>query len=59
MGSRYLNDLITGELELGYVGRVAGHKVAVQDAQDGLVRYDEEVVVFALELEDDGFEAHG
>lgn len=33
------------------------HEVGVENAQDGLVRDDEEVVLLALELEDDGLEA--
>lgn len=52
--SKYLDDLVTRELELGDVSRVAGHEVAVEDAENALVRDDEEVVLLALELEDYG-----
>lgn len=54
-----LNDFVTGKLEFRDVSCIAGHEVAVQDAQDGFVGNDEEVVVFTLELEDNGFEANG
>jgi hypothetical protein len=36
-----------------------GHQVAVEDTQDGFVGDDQEVVLLALEFEDDGFEADG
>lgn len=55
----HLYDFVTGELEVRNVCGVAGHEVAVEDAEDRLVRDDEEVVLLALELEDDGLEAHG
>lgn len=35
------------------------HQVGVEDAQDGLVCDDKQVVLLALELEDDGLEANG
>ena len=54
-----LDDLVTGELERGNVGGRASHEIAVENAEDGLVSDDEEIVLFALELEDDGFEAYG
>lgn len=44
----YLYDFVTGEFEFGDVGSVAGHEVAVENAQDGLVGDDEKVVFFAL-----------
>lgn len=54
-----LDDFVAGELQGWDVGGGAGHEVAVQDAEDGFVRDDEEVVLFAFELEDDGFETDG
>ena len=37
----------------------AGHEVAVENAEDGLVGDDQEIVLLALEFEDDRFEADG
>lgn len=53
------DNLVAGKLEVGDVGGGAGHEVAVEDAQDGFVGDDEEVVLFAFEFEDYGFEADG
>jgi hypothetical protein len=39
------------------VGRVARHEVAIQHAKHRLVRDDENVILLALELEDDGLQA--
>lgn len=58
-GGDDLDDLVAGELEVGNVHGGAVHEVGVEDAQDGLVGDDEEVVLLALELEDDGLEADG
>lgn len=33
----YFDDFVAGELEVGDVAGVAGHKVAVEDAEDGFV----------------------
>ena len=52
-----LDDFVAGELQRGDVAGGAGHEVAVEHAQDGFVRDDEEVVLLALQLEDDGLEA--
>jgi hypothetical protein len=35
------------------------HEVGVENAEDGFVGDDEEVVLLALEFEDDGLEADG
>lgn len=60
VGSRYnLDNLVTRELKLGDVHRAAMHEVGVKHTQDRLVRDDEQVVLFALELENDGFETDG
>ena len=58
-GGDDLDDLVARKGEEGDVGGVAGHQVAVEHAQYGLVRDDEEVVLLAFEFEDDGFEADG
>lgn len=58
-GGEDLDDLVPRELELGNVHGAAVHEVGVEDAQDRLVRDDEEVVLLALELEDDWLEADG
>jgi hypothetical protein len=39
-GRCYLDDFVAGEFEFGNVGRVAGHEVAVQDAENGFVGHD-------------------
>ena len=54
-----LDDFVPREREERDVGGGARHEVAVEDAEDGFVGDDEEVVLFALKLEDDGFEADG
>lgn len=54
-----LNDLIARELERRDVASRACHEVTVEYAQNGLVGYDEEIVVFAFEFEDDGFKSDG
>jgi hypothetical protein len=56
-GVAYLDDLVAREFELRNVGGVAGHEVAVENAQDRLVGYYQQVVLFAFQLEDDGFHA--
>ena len=52
-------DFVARELQHGDLEGVAGHEIAVEDAQNGFVGDDEQVVLFAFELEDDGFEADG
>ena len=54
-----LDNLITWELQLWNVHGGAGHHVAVDDAEDGLVGDDEDVGFEALELEDDWLKADG
>lgn len=54
-----LDDFVAGKGEVGNVSGGAGEEVAVQDAEDGLVGDDEDIVLFPLELENDGFEADG
>lgn len=54
-----LNNLIARELELGDIRGTAVHQVRIQDAEDRLMRNDQEVVLLALELENDGLEADG
>jgi hypothetical protein len=51
------DDLVAGKFEAGDVGCAAGHEIAVENPEDGLVGDDEEVVLLALELEDDRLEA--
>jgi hypothetical protein len=55
----YLNNFIAWEAQHGNVGSVTSHEVTVENAQDGLVGNDKEVVRFALKFEDDGFESDG
>lgn len=45
-----LDDFITGEGEVRDILGRAGHKVAVEHAQDGFVSNDEEIVLFTLKL---------
>lgn len=52
-----LDDLVAWKLELGDVHRAAVHQVGVEHTQNGLVSDDEQVVLLALELEDDRLEA--
>jgi len=60
VAGRYdLDDLVAGELEAWDVCGAASHQVSVEDPQDGLVGDDEEIVLFALELEDNWLEAYG
>lgn len=53
------DDFVAGEFEVGNIVGGAGHQIAVEDSQDGLVGDDEEVVLFAFELENDRLEADG
>jgi hypothetical protein len=54
----YLDDFVAGKFEFRDVGSVAGHEIAVQDSQDRFVGYDEQIIVFTLQLENDGFQSH-
>jgi hypothetical protein len=58
-GSTNLNNLITGELELGNVHRITSHEVAVENSEDGLVSNDQEVIVLSLQLKNDGLKTNG
>ena len=58
-GSYDLDDLVARELQAGDVCGGAGHQVAVEDAEDGFVGDDQEIVLLALKFEDDGFETDG
>lgn len=51
----YLDNLITREFKIGDVGGIAGHQVAVQDAQHRLVRDDQKIILLTLQLENDRF----
>jgi hypothetical protein len=51
------DDLVTGELQAGDVCGGAGHQVAVQDTEDGLVGDDQKIILLALQLENDRLEA--
>ena len=51
--------MIAWELQLWNVHGGAGHHIAVDDAEDGLVGDDEDVGFEALELEDDWLKADG
>jgi hypothetical protein len=55
----YLDDFIAWELELRNVGSIASHEIAVQHPENGLVSYNEQIVVLPFEFENDGFEANG
>jgi hypothetical protein len=46
-------------LQAGDVCGGAGHQVAVENAEDGFVGDDQEIILLAFEFEDDGFEADG
>lgn len=52
----HLDDLVTGELEVGDVHCITSHEIAVQNAKNGLVSNDKEIVLLTFELENDGFE---
>lgn len=54
-----LDNLIAGKLELWDIRGAAMHQVRIQDAENGLVRNNQEVVLLALELQNDGLEADG
>lgn len=54
-----LNDLVAGKLEVGNFHRGTVHEIGVEDAEDGFVRDNEQVVLFALELEDDWLQTYG
>lgn len=58
-GGNDFDDLVARKFEFGNVHRTAVHQVGVEHAQDGLVRNDQQVVLLALELENDGLEADG
>lgn len=53
-----LDDLVAWELQLWDIHGSAGHHVAIDDAEDGLVGDDEDIGFEALELEDDWLEAN-
>ena len=53
------DDLVAGELQARNVRGRTCHQVAVQDTKDGLVRDDQEVILLALELENDRLETNG
>jgi hypothetical protein len=60
VAGRYdLDDFVARELQAGDICGGAGHEVAVENAEDGLVGDDQEIVLLALEFEDDRFEADG
>ena len=54
-----LDDLVAGEVEEGNVHCGAVHQVGVKNTEDGLVSHDQKIAALALELEDDGLQAHG
>ena len=55
----YLDNLITGKLEFGNVCCIACHEVPVKHTKHGFVGDDQEIVFFALKLENDGLHAYG
>jgi hypothetical protein len=55
----YFDDLIARKFELGNVGGIAGHEIAVQNAENRFVSDDQKIVFFAFELENDGLHAYG
>ena len=57
-GGDDFDDFVAREAQRGDLDRRAVHEVGVEDAQDRLVRDDEQVVLLPLELENDGLETH-
>jgi hypothetical protein len=47
-GGYDLDDFVARELQAGDVCGGAGHEVAVEDAEDGLVGDDQEIILLAL-----------
>jgi hypothetical protein len=48
-----LNDLVARELEIWDVHSIAGHQVAVENTEDGLMGNDKEVILLSLKFEND------
>lgn len=57
-GGDDLDDLVARELEDGNLHGADVHQVGVEHAQDALVRDDQQVVLLALQLQDDGLQPH-
>lgn len=54
----YLDDFIARKFEIGNVDGVASHQVTVQDAKDGLVSNDQEIIFLAFQLKNDRLESY-
>lgn len=54
----HLDDLITRELKERNVCSIASHEVAIQDPQNTLVCNDEQIGLFPLKLENNGFQSN-
>lgn len=52
-----LNNLITRKLQFGNVGGAASHQISVKYAENALMCYNQEVVLFTLELKNDRFKS--
>lgn len=55
----YLNNLVARELQLGNVACTTSHQITIEHSQNTLVSNDEQIVLLALKLQDDGLEAYG
>ena len=52
-----LNNFISGKGKAGDVNSIARHEVTIKNSQDALMRYDEQIVLFPFEFQDDWLEA--
>ena len=48
-----LNDFISWKGQVGNVNSITRHEVTIENSQDALMRYDEQIVLFPFEFQDD------
>jgi len=55
----YLNDLVARKLQCWNGHSITSHKITVENTQNRFVSNDQQVILLALEFEDDRLEADG
>jgi len=53
-----LDDLVTWELETRNMHSIESHEIAIENSENRFMSNDQEIVLFALQLEDDGFKSN-